>query len=89
MAVFLLVLRLGGGKIELSIRSQKVIDVVSKYSFGIYLSHILYLDTIKIFLDKIYVPAYIGIPGVMCVVGMVALITVWFMNRIKIDKILI
>ena len=83
MAVFIVVLRLGKGKVKLSKRSQKVIDVFSKYSFGIYLSHILYLDTIKLFLDKVYIPAYIGIPFVMRIVGCGALATVWIISRIK------
>ena len=89
IAVFIFIIRMGEGEIQLSKTSEKIIDVISKYSFGIYLSHILYLDTIKIILDKVYIPAYIGIPVSMCVVGGVTLGTVWLMSKVKIVRVII
>ncbi|MBE5934724.1 MAG: acyltransferase [Lachnospiraceae bacterium] len=86
--LFILVLRIKDGQLELKGTLKKIVDLVCRYSFGIYLSHILYLDALKLILDKIYIPAYIGIPSMICIVGVVTLGTVWILSKNKITKMI-
>lgn len=59
---FLLMIRLKDGKIELKEKSRKQIDMWSSCSFGIYLVHILFLDSFKKYVSPEMFSAYWIIP---------------------------
>lgn len=59
------------------------------YSFGIYLSHMIFLIPIKSFLQQFHIHYLVQMPITAVVVGLLSLFSVWLISKIKISKYLI
>lgn len=62
VAFFLLLIRWQGGKVQLTERIRKVVDLGCGCSFGMYLIHILFLDVYKKYAEPAAVSAWIAVP---------------------------
>lgn len=62
-AFFLLMLRLGNGEVKLRERTRKLIDTWCACSFGIYLIHILFLDSFKKYVKAYEVSTWLAVPA--------------------------
>lgn len=81
-AFFLLLIRAGKGKIQLSSRGKRWIDTWCSCSFGIYLIHILFLDNYKKHLEAEVVSAWIAIPGLTVSILLVSFICVYLIRKL-------
>lgn len=79
---FLLMLRLGNGKILFQERTKKWIDSWCTCSFGIYLIHILFLDYYKKHLEAEAVSAYFAIPVLTVSILLVSYLCVLMIRRL-------
>lgn len=81
-AFMLFMLRLGEGNIQPSDTVKKWIHTVCECSFGIYLSHILFLHLFTRFVPAKTVPAYIGIPGIVVGTTAVSFVFIYLIRKI-------
>lgn len=63
-------------------KAKKVIKVISKHSFTIYLAHILFLDIFKKEVPIWEIPSIIGIPVIAIIVFLITLLFASILNRI-------
>lgn len=63
--------------------TQKLINLFCGCSFGIYLSHILFLDTYKRFIKAADISAYIAIPPLTAAIILLSFAFVWLLRKTK------
>ena len=85
-AFFLYFLRIRDGKISLGEKSRKLVDVCCECSFGVYLIHILFLDTFKKFVAPDDLSAWIAIPLLIPGIVILSLICVRLLRLWSIGK---
>ena len=79
---FLFMLRLGNGDIKLSDKVRKWVDTVCDCSFGIYLSHIMFLNLYMEFVRQRDLSAFIAIPMLMIVITSIAFAFTYVVRKI-------
>lgn len=87
-AFFLLMLRLGNGRVQLKERAKRFIDSWCTCSFGIYLIHILFLDNYKKHLEAEAVSAYFAVPALTIGILLVSYICIYAIRKIPGGKII-
>lgn len=85
-AFFLFVLRLAKYKITPSIKTKKIIDLLSGCSFGIYLIHIIFLDIYKNHMQAADLSAWIAIPMLTITIAIIAFVCVWLLRHFKLGR---
>ena len=85
-AFFLFVLRLAKYKITPSIKTKKIIDLLSGCSFGIYLIHIIFLDIYKNHMQAADLSAWIAIPMLTITIAIISFVCVWLLRHFKLGR---
>lgn len=83
---FLFMIRLHACNIKPGEQVRKVMDLFCGCSFGIYLIHILFLDTYKKYVEAWEISAWIAIPGLIILITLVSFVCVFAMRRFKIGR---
>lgn len=81
-AFFLILLRLAKGEISLSGKARKWVDTLCTCSFGIYLSHILFLNLYMEYVPSTKVPSYMGIPLVTVGIAIISFLFIYIIRKI-------
>lgn len=80
-AFFLWMVRCGGGNFHPGEKQKKWIDRLCSCSFGIYLIHILFLDTYKKFVEPEQVSAYLAVPGLIAGLMVLSFLSIFLLRR--------
>lgn len=79
---FLLMLRLGKGKLQLKERTRQVLDAWCTCSFGIYLIHIMFLDNYKKHWEAEAISAWVAVPGLTVSILLISYICVVLIRKL-------
>ncbi len=83
---FLLMLRLGNGKLQLKEHTRRILDAWCTCSFGIYLIHIMFLDNYKKHLGAEDVSAWFAVPGLTISILLTSYISVVLIRKLPWGK---
>lgn len=83
---FLFMLRLGNARVRLGERTRRAVDLVCGCSFGIYLIHILFLDTYKKHVEAADISSWAAVPVLTVGIAAVSFACVWIMRRFEIGR---
>lgn len=86
VAFFLYFLKIRDGRISLGDRSRKAVDICCECSFGVYLIHILFLDTFKKFVAPDDISAWIVIPLLIPAIVAVSLLCVRLLHLCSVGR---
>lgn len=86
VAFFLYFLKIRDGRISLGDRSRKAVDICCECSFGVYLIHILFLDTFKKYVAPEDLSAWIAIPLLIPAIVAVSLVCVRLLRLCSIGR---
>lgn len=82
VAFFAFMILLGGGNIRLRERTKRAVDAWCASSFGIYLIHILFLDTYKKYVDPEQISAWIAVPGLTAGILILSFVCSHFIRKL-------
>ncbi|MBR4918810.1 MAG: acyltransferase [Bacteroidales bacterium] len=68
---------------------RKQVEVFSKYSFGIYLCHMLFIHPFRIWISQFGFDSYIQIPITVIVCGTCTYLLVWLISKLPFSKYII
>lgn len=85
-AFFLFVIRLKKSEFNPSDKAERVIDLFSRCSFGIYLIHILFLDNYKKYMEPVDLSAWIAVPVLIVSIAAVSFICVWALRKFPVGR---
>ena len=85
-AFFAFMILLGGGNIRLKERTKRAVDTWCASSFGIYLIHILFLDTYKKYVDPEQISAWIAVPGLTAGILILSFVCIHFIRKLPFGK---
>lgn len=76
-------------KFKVSGTAERVLTGFAKYSFGIYLCHMLFMDTFKQMIAPYHLHYAIQIPLTAIVVGCITFTLVWLLSKVKFSKFIL
>lgn len=85
-AFFLFMLRAGNGSIHLGDRVRRVVDLCCSCSFGIYLIHILFLDSYKKYVEADAFCAWAAVPLLTAGIVTASFLCIWGMRRFRLGR---
>lgn len=88
VSFFLFMIRLGDAHIRFGEGARKVIDLFCGCSFGIYLIHIIFLDSYKKYIEAADLTAWAAVPGLIAVISLASFLCVWVLRRFKIGRVI-
>lgn len=83
---FALLLQVDNGNLCLKESTRKQIDLWCGCSFGIYLIHVIFLDTYKKFVEPVQLSAWIAVPGLTVGILVLSFVSVYFIRRLPFGK---
>ena len=86
-AFFAFMILLGGGNIRLKERTKSAVDAWCASSFGIYLIHILFLDTYKKYVDPGQISAWTAVPGLTAGILILSFVCIHFIRKLPFGKV--
>lgn len=85
-AFFLLLIRWQGGKVQLTERIRKAVDLGCGCSFGMYLIHILFLDVYKKYAEPAAVSAWIAVPVLTAGIAGLSFVCVRLLRKTRVGR---
>lgn len=67
----------------------KQIELFSKFSFGIYLSHMLFVHPFNLWISHFLLESYIQIPITVIISGICSFVFVWLISKLPFGKYII
>ncbi|HAX53252.1 acyltransferase [Muricomes intestini] len=83
---FALLMQIDNGNIHLKDRTRRRIDLWCGCSFGIYLIHIIFLDSYKKYVNPEQLSAWIAVPGLAVGILVLSLISVYLIRKLPFGK---
>lgn len=85
-AFFSFLMQLGSGSIRLKEKAKGVVDICSACSFGVYLIHILFLDTYKKYVEPEQVSAWFAVPVLTAGLLLASFVCIYFIRRLPFGR---
>ncbi len=86
VSFFCILMQLGNGNLQLKDKTKRLIDLWCGCSFGIYLIHILFLDTYKKYIEPEQISAWIAVPVLVIGIILVSFLCVYFIRKLPFGR---
>jgi surface polysaccharide O-acyltransferase-like enzyme len=86
VSFFCMLMQLGDGNLQLKNKTKKLIDLWCGCSFGIYLIHIMFLDTYKKYIEPEQISAWIAVPSLVIGIISISFLCVYLIRKLPFGR---